>query len=342
MQERSAFKSYYLTQERQTNNYYSNPNDVYDARSYMPQETLPASTTSKVFVNPNYANRKPVIHVNPHVQVQPTLFVNPQAQLNSSIYLNPRAQMIPPIYANPHAHVEPPTYINPNLIRQNITNSQNQEQLGENAFHTNQPVQARIPSICAVHVNPKMMKLISNVPRENAIRHSIPSVTSFQSLPVGPSTLISQSELNSSNFSDQGKSIHPDIIDVDEETMPSTPISQNSSSENSNQLGAKFVKNNSTNKKSPNSSLVSLSRRKLVRIRRSPKVATVSSNSSRKRLSSSGSKKGKSSPRSTLISIDQLSKVNNLKSSKNVWYNKLDKTVLKTPKKKVISGKTVS
>lgn len=321
MQDRSAFKSYYLTQERQTTaNYYGNMANPYDTRSYMPQESLPVR--SKVFVNPNYTSRKPVIHVNPHAQVQPPIFMNPHAQVQSPMYVNPLVQMVPPIYANPFVQANAPIHVNPKLIMQNITSSRNQEQIPRNVVHGSQSVHATIPSTRAVHVNPKLMKqLISNVPRKNCVvqqTDSIPNALHFQNISVVPANPMRPSEPNSSSVTSSAK----------------RPISQRTLSESSNQTKTKLVKNNVTPKKSPNTGLVSLSQRKLVRMRKSPRVVTTSSSSlksvtpSRRRLSSSGSRKGKCS-----------SNINNSKPH-NVWYNKNNKTVLKSPQKKVVIGKT--
>ena len=304
--------------EHPTRNY-----NYYNTINCIPQERPSTSTAGKVYINPNYTKRKPVIHINPHMQVKPSIYVNPK-------------------------------------LIQNMTHSQNQDTVSNVTQNIGSVSHGNIQGKHSVHVNPKLMdKLISKPPEikptigsinnnpsafHNTINTVEVPVTQSSSLPIATDTsslLVKKQSINSVTLDTKTK---PIIFNV--------PVSQRRLSANYIiKSKTKLVKGTNSLKKSPNSSFITLSRRKLVRVKRTsktPNAVTSSIKQStplRRRFSNSGLKKAKishliSRSKTLILSSNQFSKKHNLKTLKSVdtyrlnFYNKIDRTILKSSCKK--------
>jgi hypothetical protein len=320
LQERSAFKSFYQSEIEENKLYtFGNTNSYKYTKDYNNQEKKDLWAMSKVYVNPNYTSKKNVIHINPHVQVK------------SSIYINPK------------------------LIK-NMASTQNQEQSSRIILQNNQSIiHTNIQNKCSVHVNPKLMnRLISKVSEKNNLvqsMHNISNQLHLQNMSNISAVTIDQTISNCSPDFDE-KSFHPFNIKK-QSAIYMNPVNDKKLSTNYIiKSKTKLVNNGYNFRKSSSSNLVALSQKKLVRIKKSPKLITATNTSktlilSKKKSCSSGIKKLKNSHRNVLNTRSQLSKINNIKLVKNIdkykinWSNKVDKSILKSSKKKLIAPKKV-
>ncbi|XP_011496633.1 PREDICTED: GATA zinc finger domain-containing protein 8 [Ceratosolen solmsi marchali] len=316
LQERSAFKSFYESEEIDDKlNIIGNISSYNDAKAYNHQENMNACTMSKVFVNPNYMSKKNVIHINPRVQVKPSI------------------------------------YINPKLI-QNITSNQNQEQSsGIIAQNDQYLISTNIHNKCSVHINPKLMnRFISKVSEKNHAVRCDDNILNNQNLSNTSIVPITQIKANSTSGLNEKSCILSNIRN-DSSTCSNSVSNVKLSTNYTIQSKTKLVNNCYNSRRSSTSNLVALSQRKLVRIKKNPKLISSPASTSKSSIHSrskqpcSGFKKLKTNQRNFVNSISQLSKINNTKLLKNFdrykanWYNKIDKNVSKSCRRKISATK---
>lgn len=161
--------------------------------SSMGQTEIP----KRIYVNPNYAAKKHSIHVNPNVHKKASIHINPKLNpasttintkldnAKTSIYINPKPplttklepkptiainpKIIPKssIYMNPKptttttSKADAKIYVNPKIVRDmNIV--KNLQENNENSAKKLQPSTSQDYLKKSVHVNPKLMKTITN------------------------------------------------------------------------------------------------------------------------------------------------------------------------------------
>lgn len=300
----------------------------------------PPTVSSKVFFNPAFPRQpqhtvmhansaaKTNIHFNPNRLIQTT--TNPQElyQIPSGVHPMTYSHQRIPRNVPSMVHVNPAVLNQPRIPVNNpyYNFPMPQNEILSNWYYNPAVLnQQTMPNSGPIHINPKFVAkpLVSDTCRESQVlqdNSDISRIASVQNTIANNEP--SCSTANTTNFT--SSSPHSELTVTSATEIPvisSTSVSIKESAPNSN-----------VNKKSPNSSLVSLSKRKLIRVKRSTRpTASITNtlNSStplKKRLSSSGFKRTKISPKSK----NNLMKVNNMKLVRTAdihWYNKVDKTV---------------
>ncbi|OXU25438.1 hypothetical protein TSAR_015701 [Trichomalopsis sarcophagae] len=303
--------------------------------------------SSKVFFNPDFP-RQPqnsVIHVNPAAKAN--IHFNPNRLIQAKTSHQDLRQIPSRFNPNTYNHhliprnVPSKVHVNPAILNQpripidnpcsNIPMTQNET---SSNWHFNRAVlnQQTMPNSVPIHINPKFVAkpLVSEIhgKSKNSQQNEVTSkIFSVQNTIANSGPSCSTGYTNNFTNSSSHSNLTSTVASVTENpVISSTPVS------------IKKSPNSNIYKKSPNSSLVSLSKRKLIRVKRNTRPTAsianpINSSPLKRRLSSSGLKKIKISPKNK----NRLIKVSNMKLVRTTdvhWYKQVYKIVPKSTYKK--------
>ncbi|XP_043469154.1 zinc finger CCCH domain-containing protein 3 [Leptopilina heterotoma] len=337
---------------------------------------------NKIYVNPNYAVKKHLIHVNPNVHKKTSIHINPKVDNpKTSIYINPKLNSKPPvtlklepktiplnpkptiainpkiipkssIYVNPkptttttsvNSKAEAKIYVNPKIVRDmNIV--KNLQENNENSAKKLEPSTSTQDYLKkSVHVNPKLMKTITNSQSTKSLPTTIETKSINQS--TNYNNIYSKSNVTSTG-TNNNKFINPNYSIVSRRKLIRV-VKRNIVKTNSltvspikaRQFGNKVLKRVSGNILSPSTSPSVQINNRLKFVKSKTKVSAY-------KLDRIAVSKGKNKTNSSSAGVKSTSNFKKLVSIEGIRYNSSKNQLIRrnstspTKKKRTVSSKS--